>query len=117
MKATSKIVVALLMAAFLLMGCAGKCLQAANASATSSSCHQKNHIPSPEDRGKPSCVYLMAFSTSVLNTGDADHTQHAELGPIDEPLVNNAEATPLALSRDVLSSGRQRFLSLHQLRI
>jgi hypothetical protein len=116
MNAKSKIVTAFLMAAFLLITPAGKCLQAAAASPAEHPCHHKTPVPLPEDCGKPGCVYMKPVPVEVVITIGSDLQENSALLPTHKSTARALMAVAAAL-HDVFRPVRQEFLALHQLLI
>jgi hypothetical protein len=114
MNAKREIVLAFLMAAFLLITPAGKCWQTAAASPASPPCHQKTPVHSPEDCCEPGCAYTkpLPVESVIVIGGDLQVDAVAIHTPGERALATNAAAF-----HDIVRPIRHEFLALHQLLI
>jgi hypothetical protein len=70
MKGTTKFGLAVLVAALLLVGPAGRCSQFSAAGSPAHPCCPRTPAPIPEDCGKPDCAYVKAPALEIAGTGE-----------------------------------------------
>jgi hypothetical protein len=117
MNAKSKVGLAFLMAALLLINPAGRCVQAETSGAPTHTCCPKKHAPLPEDCGKPGCVYMKPLPIAVATSIESDPREGTPVAVLQMPLIKDVRTIYVPAVPGGLSTIRQRFLSLHQLLI
>jgi len=117
MNGKTKLGLALLVTAFLLVNPAGRCSQLSAANSPANSCHPKTPAPIPQDCGKPGCLYVKAAAIQIAVGSGDDQGQSLAFAAIRAQVSDTLVSGISQALPGVVAAPRDRLLLLHQLLI